>query len=92
MSDGLFTGQVPQVARVLLRIDYADGRVREFEAQKPYDLECTVDYPALGMPLTGDPLALPVMEVTRVRLGFSANHHPRYLMVMRAEADESAAS
>lgn len=86
MRDGLHIGPVPQAARVLLRIEYADGQIREFEAQKPHGLECTIEHSLDRWPLTGDPLAFPPMEVTSVRLGFSANGDPRYPAALRTEA------
>jgi hypothetical protein len=77
---------VPQVARVLLRIEYADGVIREFEAERPYDLEVSVEHPELARHLlTGDPLAMPPGDVTSVALGFKANRDPRCPMTLRYE-------
>lgn len=35
----------PKVARVLLRVEMADGQFREFDAVEPYDVELTVNRP-----------------------------------------------
>jgi len=33
---------VPEVARVLLRVEWADGQVREFDADKPHGLDVSI--------------------------------------------------
>jgi hypothetical protein len=81
-----FTEPVPQVARVLLRVEYADGQICMFDAEQPHSLECTVELPELRMPLTGDPMVIPPGDAASVRIGFKANSDPRYPMVMRTGA------
>jgi hypothetical protein len=42
---GAFSEPVPLVARVLLRVEWADGQVREFDADQPYDLDVRIGHP-----------------------------------------------
>lgn len=39
-------GEVPQVGRVLLRIEWADGQVREFDVEQPYGLDVEIKRPS----------------------------------------------
>lgn len=74
-----------------MRIEFADGRVREFEAAHPNDLECVIETPASRRPLPVD-LAAELFgagDVTDVRLGFRASWDPQHRMVMRTEAARS---
>jgi hypothetical protein len=79
------------IARVLLRVEYEDGQIREFEAPKPYDLECTVKYPLEPYPLSGPavPYLIGAGEAVSVQMGFKASSDPRYPMVARTEAARS---
>jgi hypothetical protein len=97
MLDRGSVGPVPQAARVLLRVEYADGQVRELEVHHPHSFECKIEHPELPMPLTGDPLAMPPVEATSVRLRFKASRdaccgpgcpggHYRHPIVLRHEA------
>lgn len=75
-----------------MRIEFADGKVREFEAEHPHDLECVISPPGFRKPLPvdlGSPLTPWAGEITEVRLGFSASGDPRHRMVMRTEGAKS---
>ncbi len=77
------------VARVFVRVEYADGRIREYQAVEPQDFKVTdgmaVRPARLGGPgalLTGS-AALPSLEVS-----FTA--HPRWNLHIRTEATAPA--
>lgn len=75
------------VARVFIRVEYADGRIREYQAREPQDFEISdgmtmrrsaASFSAGGLftPLT--------MAVATLRLSFAA--HPRWNLHVRTEA------
>ena len=75
------------VARVFVRIEYADGRIREYQAKEPQDFKVTdgmtmrqskAKFSAGGIfvPLTN--------AVATLRLSFTA--HPRWTLHIRTEA------
>ena len=73
------------VARVFVRVEYADGRIREYQAQDPQDFEIRegmtmrpARLPGFGAALTGS-AAFPSL-----RLSFKA--HPRWNLHIRTEA------
>lgn len=83
----------PQVVRALLRVEMADGGVREFEAEHPTDVECHVeksaslprDWPVdLAEPVCIDPGAF-----WGVRMAFRASRDPRHVMTVRNETARS---
>jgi len=84
--------QFPQATRAVLRVEFAGGKVREFEAEHPRDLECVIQEPPRAF-LSPLDLASPVMiasdTVIDVRLGFHASRNPRDKMEMRTEAARS---
>jgi hypothetical protein len=81
----------PMPARVLLRVEWADGQVREFEAEKPHSLEFEVKTPLWPGPFApSSPLLIEACEVTSVKLGFKAGAGPaRHAIAMRTEASMS---
>ena len=70
------------VARVFIRVEYADGRIREYQAKEPQDFEIregmTMRPARLGGFLAGS-AAFPSL-----RLSFKA--HPRWNLHIRTEA------
>lgn len=73
------------VARVFVRVEYADGRIREYQAVEPQDFEIRegmtmrpAQFPGFGAVLTGS-AAFPSL-----RLSFKA--HPRWNLHIRTEA------
>jgi hypothetical protein len=75
MGDG--NDQVPQVSRALLRIEWADGQVREFDAQQPTDLDVQISRPDR---LTEHPLVPAVIwpgDAVSVAVTFRANQDSR---------------
>lgn len=75
------------VARVFIRVEYADGRIREYQAREPQDFQISdgmtmrqskgrISAGGLFTPLT--------MAVATLRLSFAA--HPRWNMHIRTEA------
>jgi len=87
-------GQVPQCTRALLRVEFTGGKVREFEAEHPSDVECVIETPLPREPWQADltaPLAVTSAQVIDVRFGFHAsrNLRGRHVMVMRTEAARS---
>jgi hypothetical protein len=73
------------VARVFIRVEYADGRIREYQAQEPQDFEIRegvtmrpARLPGFGTVLAGS-AAFPSL-----RLSFKA--HPRWNLHIRTEA------
>jgi len=78
------------VARVLVRVDYADGRVREYEALEPEDWdmndpEADVTFAPMRMSVQsgGSPLMPMTAALPALRLKFRAN--PRHQMHIRTE-------
>jgi hypothetical protein len=66
----------PKVSRVLLRVEMADGGVREFVAREPYDVEVTVtpSERLLGQPdLRLPPSYITAGEATAVTIGLKAS-------------------
>ena len=79
------------VTRVFIRVEYADGRIREYQAREPQDFQVTdgmamrqskAKYSAGGIfvPLT--------QMVATLRLSFTA--HPRHNIHIRTEATAPA--
>jgi hypothetical protein len=91
MSDRLVTDPVPQVARVLLRVEWADGQIREFVAEEPHGFDCTITHPLPGLPDLRGP-GVPYLitsggETASVQIGFKAGlRHP---IIMRTEPRRS---
>lgn len=78
------------VARVLVRVDYADGRVREYEALEPEefkmnDPETDLSFRPMRMSVQapGSPMMGMTAAVPNLRLSFRAN--PRHQMHIRTE-------
>lgn len=74
------------VARVFIRVEYADGRIREYQAKEPQRFEVSesmsVRKTGLSFPAGGG--FSPVRAaVPSLRLSFTA--HPRYNLHIRAE-------
>jgi hypothetical protein len=68
-----------RVARVFVRVEYADGRIREYQAQEPQDFQINNPESAPSMVFGGG------MSATReVRLSFRPN--PRWNLHIRTEA------
>jgi hypothetical protein len=83
----------PQVVRALLRVEMADGGVREFEAEHPTDVECHIERSAplpdlwpvdLSAPLCIDPGAF-----WGVQLAFRASNDRRHVITVRNETARS---
>ena len=67
------------VARVFVRVEYADGRIREYQAREPQDFKINNPESAPSMVFSGG------MSATReVRLSFKPS--PRYNLHIRTEA------
>ena len=67
------------VTRVLIRVEYADGRIREYQAREPQDFKINNPESAPSMVFSGG------MSATReVRLSFKPS--PRYNLHIRTEA------
>jgi hypothetical protein len=70
-----FNDPPPKVARVLLRVEWADGQVRELDAAEPYGLEVRIGrlrpVPLLEIPLI--PGAIRPGEATAVMVTFKAS-------------------
>jgi hypothetical protein len=75
---------VPQVSRVLTRVEFADGTGYEFEAAKPHGLDIRVDTP-LTVSNFGpvDPECIPPGPVTSVKIEFKASGDRDHPMMMR---------
>jgi hypothetical protein len=80
----------PNVARVILRVELADGQVREFEAREPYGLECEVKRPGMFGDLTPSlpPTYITAGEATSVKIEFKANFHRHSPITIRTEQAE----
>jgi hypothetical protein len=80
-----------RVARVLVRVDYADGRIREYEAREPQEFQISNPESTGSMSLRTTRLSLPggggfrpmQAMVPTLRLYFAA--HPRYNLHIRTE-------
>lgn len=70
-------GPVPAAARVLLRIEEADGQILEFEAEQPRSLHLEVSRPDWPEFEIVHALGLGPGDVSRVTLGFTANQDSR---------------
>jgi len=83
------------VARVLVRVEYADGRVREYEAKEPQDFqmndpESMSSMVARTTRLSGGGGFRPLQAmVSSLRLSFAA--HPRHNLHIRTERTASSA-
>jgi hypothetical protein len=67
------------VTRVFIRVEYADGRIREYQAREPQDFKINNPESAPSMVFSGG------MSATReVRLSFKPS--PRYNLHIRTEA------
>ncbi len=75
------------VARVFVRVEYADGRIREYQAKEPQDFQVsdsmTVRKTGLSFPAGGGFSQLSA-AVPSLRLSFAA--HPRWNLHIRTEA------
>lgn len=80
------------VARVLVRVEWANGKIREYEAEEPQDWhmndpETDLAFRPMGMAVQAPGLRMPVpmkAAVPHLRLEFTA--HPRHNMHIRTEA------
>lgn len=65
----------PNVSRLLLRMELADGQVREFEAQDPCGVELTVTRSDMfrDVDITLPPSYMPASEATQVTIVFKAS-------------------
>ena len=74
------------VARVFVRVEYADGRIREYQAKEPQDFdlgESMTIRPGGGPHLVGGTVTTRTAVAT-LRLSFTA--HPRWNLHIRTEA------
>jgi hypothetical protein len=79
------------VARVFVRVEYADGRIREYQAQEPQDFKMNDPESMSSMVMSRSRGALPAgggfvpltRAVSSVRLSFTA--HPRWNLHIRTE-------
>jgi hypothetical protein len=68
---------VPQVSRVLLRIEWADGRIREIDAEDPYGLDVEIRRPHMPLETPLAPVAIYSGEAIGVAVSFKAGmRHP----------------
>jgi hypothetical protein len=75
------------VKRVFVRVEYADGRIREYQAREPQDFQMGESMAAreAGFAISaGGLFKAPTMVFPSLRLSFTAN--PRYNMHIRTEA------
>jgi hypothetical protein len=75
------------VTRVFIRVDYADGRIREYEAREPQDFKMGESMTAREASFAisaGGLFRAPAMVSPALRLSFSA--HPRWNLHVRTEA------
>lgn len=79
-----------KVARILVRVDYADGRIREYEALEPEgfemnDPETDLSFGSMRMSVQsgGSPFVPMMAAVWSLRLKFRAN--PRRMAEIRTE-------
>ena len=86
------------VTRVLVRVEYADGRIREYEAKEPQDFQMNDPESMSSMVTRTTRLSLPggggfrplAAMVSSLRLSFTA--HPRYNLHVRTERTASGGS
>ena len=86
------------VARVLVRVEYADGRIREYDAKEPQDFQMNDPESMSSMVARTTRLSLPggggfrplQAMVSSLRLSFAA--HPRYNLHIRTERTASGGS
>ena len=79
------------VARVLVRVDYADGRIREYEAREPRDFQISdpeslssISFRRTGISVShGGGFSPLTAGVSSLRLSFTA--HPRWNLHIRTE-------
>ena len=79
------------VARVFVRVEYADGRIREYQAKEPQDFRMNDPESMSSMVTSRSRGALPAgggfvpltRAVSSLRLSFTA--HPRYNLHIRTE-------
>lgn len=72
-----FSDPVPKVARVLLRVEWADGQAREFDADRPHGLEVTIGRPGLPEVPLVVPEAIYGGDAVSVAVRFKANPDSR---------------
>ena len=75
------------VTRVFVRVEYADGRVREYQAQEPQEFEIRQSMAATqsrGRISAGGLFTPLSMAVPALKLSFTA--HPRWNLHIRTEA------
>jgi hypothetical protein len=75
------------VARVFIRVDYADGRIREYEAREPQGFTLAESMTAREASFAisaGGLFKAPMMVSAALSLSFGA--HPRYNLHIRTEA------
>jgi hypothetical protein len=75
--------EVPQVSRVLLRIEWADDQVREFDAEQPYDLDVKISRPGLPAVISPVPDAIFDSDALSVTVTFKVSRDPRYPLTIR---------
>ena len=79
------------VTRVFIRVEYADGRIREYQAREPQDFRASesmsVRTTGLSFPAGGGFSALSA-AIPSLRLSFTA--HPRWNLHIRTEATAPA--
>ena len=76
----------PELARVTLRMEFADGTVREFDAPRPAHSELTIHQPWPGVSevRTTDPFLIDRGYPRSVDLSFEASHDARYPLAVRS--------
>ncbi len=80
------------VARVFVRVEYADGRIREYQAKEPQDFQMNDPESPRSMVMSKSRGVLPAgggfvpltRAVSSLRLSFTA--HPRWNLHIRTEA------
>jgi hypothetical protein len=79
------------VARVFIRVEYVDGRIREYQAKEPQDFEVKESMAMRESPFrvsAGGLFTAMKQAVPSLRLSFTA--HPRWNMHIRTEATAPA--
>jgi hypothetical protein len=77
------------VARVFVRVEYADGRIREYQAKEPQDFQIRVGMSMLPARLPGfGSFFAGSTAIPTLRLSFTA--HPRWNLHIRTEATAPA--
>jgi hypothetical protein len=75
------------VTRVFVRVEYADGRIREYQAQEPQDFQMSTPMAVheAGFKISaGGLFKAPSFAVSSLRLSFTA--HPKWNLHIRTEA------